>query len=78
MINTYFQIQGSPANLDNQAVGVNLDSVTELHPARVGAGPGLSKAASEDSARDLGLHHLWMQQILMCHHDTKLISLLPL
>ena len=58
MIDTHFQIQGSPTNLDDQAIGVHLDCVTELNPAGVWAGPGLSQAAPEDLARDLGLNHV--------------------
>ena len=58
LINTYFQIQGSPANLDDQTIGVNLYRITELHPAWVGTGPGLPQAAPEDSAGNLRLHHL--------------------
>ena len=88
----YLQVQGSPANLDDQAIGVDLDSVTELNPARVGAGPGLPQAAPEDLARDLGhiLHQVLdasnlmsrdpmiRSVLVMCHGHTKLISLLQI
>ena len=68
-MDVYFHIQGSSANLNNKAIRVDLYCVTELNPARVGTGPGLSQTASQDSSRHLRLCNIIClpHKILMCH-----------
>ena len=66
----YFHIQGSSTNLNNKAIGVDLHCVTELNPARVGTGPGLSQTTSQDSSWHLRLCYIICPsyKILLCQN----------